>query len=94
MNDVRYDLRAYGFCTKVPLVTKDTQWRHYFDEKFANIDIDIDPQEIKETIVDQETNRLSVYVRPLIKKYFYIITFHNSKYFNILLSFYKYNSKI
>lgn len=50
MNDVRYDLRAYGFCTKVPLVTKDTQWKHYFDEKFANINIDIDPQEIKETI--------------------------------------------
>ena len=49
MNDVRYDLRAYGFCTKVPLVTKDTQWKHYFDEKFAKIDIDIDPQEIKET---------------------------------------------
>lgn len=42
MRDIKSDYRGWRFRDKVPLITKDTQWRQYFDSKFANIDIDCD----------------------------------------------------
>lgn len=50
--NIRTDYRGWKFWDKVPLITKDKQWKAYFDGKFGDIDIDIDfdPEEIKETI--------------------------------------------
>lgn len=48
--DIRMDYRGWKFRDKVPLIPRDQQWKNYFDGKFGDIDIDIDSNEIKETI--------------------------------------------
>lgn len=50
--DIRMDYRGWKFRDKVPLIPRDQQWKSYFDAKFGGIDVDvdIDTNEIKETI--------------------------------------------
>ena len=50
--DIRMDYRGWKFRDKVPLIPRDQQWKMYFDGKFGEIDVDvdIDTNEIKETI--------------------------------------------
>lgn len=40
--DIRQDYRRWKFWDKVPLITKDAQWKRYFDGKFDAIDVDVD----------------------------------------------------
>lgn len=57
-DNIKTNYRGWKFWDKVPLITKDKQWKSYFDEKFDNIkvdvdvDVDFDPEEIKEAVVD------------------------------------------
>lgn len=52
--DFKY--RTYGFFGKVPLININSQWKNYFDNKFNNIDVSIDTEElennIKQTVID------------------------------------------
>lgn len=57
-NDINTDYGRWKFFDKVPLIPKDTQWKSYFEQKFADIDIDIDVDELKEVI--EETVETSV----------------------------------
>lgn len=50
--DIRTDYRRDKFCDNVPLISCKDQMKLYFDNKFGAIDIDIDSEEIKETIVN------------------------------------------
>ena len=50
--DIKTDYRCYKFFDKVPLISCKDQMKLYFDNKFGAIDIDIDTEEIKETIVN------------------------------------------
>lgn len=50
--DIKTDYRRYKFFDKVPLISCKDQMKSYFDSKFGAIDIDIDSEEIKETIVN------------------------------------------
>lgn len=47
---VSSEYRGYRFFDKVPLVTRDDQWKGYFDGKFDDISVDIDTDEVKEVI--------------------------------------------
>lgn len=40
--DIRQYYRCWGFWEKVPLVSREDQWLSYFNQKFADIDIDTD----------------------------------------------------
>lgn len=44
------DYRGWKFRDKVPLIPRDQIWKAYFDAKFGGINVDIDENEIKETI--------------------------------------------
>ena len=50
--DIKTDYRRDEFFDKVPLISCKDQMKSYFDNKFGAIDIDIDTEEIKETIVN------------------------------------------
>lgn len=56
--DIRMDYRGWKFRDKVPLIPRDRIWKAYFDAKFGDIDIDIDENEIKETIENTLNNSL------------------------------------
>jgi outer membrane protein assembly factor BamA len=48
MTDRKDDYRRYSFYDDTNLIPRELQWKYYFDSKFA--DIDIDTEEIKETV--------------------------------------------
>ena len=52
--NIRTDYRGWKFRDKVPLISKDSLWKAYFEDKFANIDVDVDFDEDKiiQTITD------------------------------------------
>lgn len=50
LRDIREYYPSWNFCDKVPLVNKDEQWVSYFEEKFGNIDVDIDYDKFKEIV--------------------------------------------
>ena len=54
ISNIRQDYRGWKFWDKVPLIPRDQQWKAYFESKFGGIDVDvdIDMNEIKETIED------------------------------------------
>ena len=41
-NDIRVKYRTYGYRSNVPLVSREQQWKSYFDGKFGGIDVDVD----------------------------------------------------
>ena len=52
--DIRQEYRRWKFWDKVPLITKDQQWKRYFDNKFdsidVDVDVDVDTEPIKEVV--------------------------------------------
>lgn len=50
VRDIKSDYRGWKFRDKVPLISKEQQWFGYFDSKFDDISIDIDTDEVKQTI--------------------------------------------
>lgn len=40
--DIKSDYRGWRFLDKVPLISRDEQWKSYFDSKFSDIDVDVD----------------------------------------------------
>ena len=57
--DIKTDYRCYKFFDKVPLISCKDQMKLYFDNKFGAIDIDIDTEEIKETIVNTSDSKIN-----------------------------------
>ena len=55
---IRRDLRRWGFCDRVKLIPKDVQWKNYFDDKFDNIEVNVDTEDLKHDI--EETIQASV----------------------------------
>lgn len=48
--NIKTEYRGWRFFDKVPLISREDQWKYYFDGKFDGISVDIDADEIRETI--------------------------------------------
>lgn len=57
MKDIGTEYRKYKFFDKVPLISKDKQWKEYIDEKVNGIDITVDNDGIANAISNNVSSK-------------------------------------